>query len=162
MLCSLHSVQSEYDKELKCTHSKHLILFSSNGVFICILFNLMKMEMNSLAHPVIALFQQQRRLGQGDPFPRSHQGKLSACLLVVFRLFSETNQYFSKAFLTLAAALKERSHCLKHRSHSSEQLGVLDHVLGQSTSEGGGSTLPLHHLTPKLGFAEGKSNPGRH
>lgn len=87
MLCRLHAARFDYDKERKCTHSKHLILFSSNGVFICILFNLMKMEMNSLAHPVMALFPQQRRLGQGNPFPHSHQGKLSACLLVVFRLF---------------------------------------------------------------------------
>jgi len=55
MLSRLHAVQSDYDKELKFIHLKHYILFSSNGVFICILFNFMKMEMNSLAHPVMAL-----------------------------------------------------------------------------------------------------------
>lgn len=90
-LSRLHAVQSDYGKELKFIHLKHCILFSSNGIFICILFSLMKMEMNSLAHPVIALFQQQRRLDQSVPFPHSHQGKLSACLLAAFGMFSETN-----------------------------------------------------------------------
>lgn len=57
MLSRLQAVQSDYGKELKFINLKHCILFSSNGVFICILFNLMKLEMDSLAHPVIAPFQ---------------------------------------------------------------------------------------------------------
>lgn len=64
MLCRFHVVQPDYGKELKFIHLKHCLLFPSNGIFICILFNLMKMEMNSLAHPVIALFLQQSWLDQ--------------------------------------------------------------------------------------------------
>lgn len=91
MLSRLHAVQSDYGKELKFIHLKHCVLFSSNGVFICILFNLMKMEMNSLAYPVIARSSRRGGWIWSVPFPHSHQGKLSACLLVAFRIFSEAN-----------------------------------------------------------------------
>lgn len=116
MLSRLQAVQSNYGKELKFINLKHCILFSSNGVFICILFSLMKMEMDSLAHPVIAPFQQQRRLDRSVPFPRSHQGKLPACLLAAFRIFSGTN-YFSRAFPTLASTgLNDKAHSFKQKT----------------------------------------------
>lgn len=83
MLSRLCAVQPDYEKEQKFIHLKHCILFSSNAIFICILFSLMRMEMISMAHPVIAFFQQQRWLDLNVPFLHSHQGTLSlpACYL---------------------------------------------------------------------------------